>query len=522
MNKIVECIPNFSEGRDEAKVEQLVVAIRSVPGVVVLDREMDANHHRSVITFAGEPEAVVEAAVRSAHRAVELIDLNQHSGEHPRMGAMDVLPFVPIKGVTMADCVQLARRAGERIARELQVPVFLYEQAATRPDRANLADVRRGEFEGLREEIETKPNRKPDFGEARIHPTAGAVAVGARPPLIAYNVNLATEDLSIAKKIAKAVRGRDGGLQFVKALGFDLKDRQQVQVSMNLVNYEGTPIFRAFEMVRREAERYGVAVAASEIVGLVPQSALNACGDFYLRLENFSESQVLENRLQVALAEAANADGPAASQSSSLGAFADEVAAGTPAPGGGSVSAYAGSLAAALGAMVCNLTIGKKKFAEVEGEAREILVQFEQLQGDLRRAVIEDAESFERVMTAMRLPRESEAEKLARLSAIEQATKGAVAVPLRVAQSAMQVLELLDELSEIGNPNAFSDLAVGAQLALTAIRGASYNVLINLGSITDEEFSRQHRAEVDELIARGQEVADEIEAQFLSRHAPKN
>ncbi len=220
---------------------------------------------------------------------------------------------------------------------------------------------------------------------------------------------------------------------FVKALGFDLKDRQQVQVSMNLVNFESTPIFRAFEMVRREAERYGVAVAASEIVGLVPQAALNACGDFYLRLENFSESQVLENRLQAALAEATNADGQTASQSSSLGTFADEVAAGTPAPGGGSVAAYAGSLAAALGAMVCNLTIGKKKFAEVEGEAREILAQFEQLQGDLRRAVMEDAESFERVMTAMRLPRESEAEKLARLSAIEQATKGAVAVPLRVA-----------------------------------------------------------------------------------------
>jgi len=522
MNKIVECIPNFSEGRDEAKVEQLVAAIRSVAGVVVLDRELDANHHRSVITFAGEPEATVEAAVRAARRAVELIDLNEHSGEHPRMGAIDVLPFVPIKGVTMEDCVALARRAGERIARELQVPVFLYEKAATRPGRVNLADVRRGEFEGLREEIGTNPDRQPDFGEARIHPTAGAVAVGARPPLIAYNVNLATEDLALAKKVAKAVRGRDGGLQYVKALGFELKDRRQVQVSMNLVNYEGTPIFRAFEMVKREAERYGVAVTGSEIVGLVPQSALNACGDFYLRLENFSEDQVLENRLQTALAERADTDGQAESQAGGLGTFADEVAAGTPAPGGGSVSAYAGALAAALGQMVCNLTIGKKKFAEVEGEARDILAQLEQVSEDLRRAVSEDAESFERVMDAMRLPRESEAEKLARAGAIEQATKGAVAVPLRVAESAMQVLELLDELSEVGNPNAFSDLAVGAQLALTAIRGAAYNVLINLSSISDEEFNRQRRGEVEELIARGQEVADEIESQFLSRHAPKH
>ncbi len=515
MKQIVECIPNFSEGRDEAKVEQLVVAIRSVPGVVMLDREMDASHHRSVLTFAGEPEAVLEAAFRAAQKAVELIDLNTHSGEHPRMGAIDVLPFVPIKGVSMEHCVELARRAGERIARELKVPVYLYEKAATRPDRVNLADVRRGEFEGLRQEIEINPARQPDFGEAKVHPTAGAVAVGARPPLIAYNVNLATTDLSIAKKIAKAVRGRDGGLQYVKALGFELKERGQVQVSMNLVNYEGSPIFRAFEMVKREAERYGVAVASSEIVGLVPQAALNACSEFYLRLENFSDSQVLETRLQAALSEGLEGE-----PRSSLGTFADEVAAGTPAPGGGSVSAYAGALAASLGTMVCKLTIGKKKFAEVEGEARQILTQLEQLAADLRHAVSEDAESFERVMAAMRLPKETEAERLARSSAIEEATKGAVAVPLRVARSAMEVLELLDELSEIGNPNALSDLAVGAQMALTAMRGASYNVLINLSSISDEEFNRQRRAEVEELMARGQEVADEIESQFLSRLAP--
>ncbi len=515
MKQIVECIPNFSEGRDQAKVEQLVVAISSVPGVIVLDREMDASHHRSVLTFAGEPEAVLEAAFRAAQKAVELIDLNTHSGEHPRMGALDVLPFVPLKGVTMEQCVELARRAGERIARELKVPVYLYEKAATRPDRVNLADVRRGEFEGLRQEIETNPERQPDFGEAKIHPTAGAVAVGARPPLIAYNVNLATTDLSIAKKIAKAVRGRDGGLQYVKALGFELKERGQVQVSMNLVNYEGSPIFRAFEMVKREAERYGVAVASSEIVGLVPQAALNACSEFYLRLENFSDNQVLETRLQAALSESLGGE-----SRSSLGTFADEVAAGTPAPGGGSVSAYAGALAASLGAMVCKLTIGKKKFAGVEGEAREILAQLEQLAADLRCAVSEDAESFERVMAAMRLPKETEAERLARTSAIEEATKGAVAVPLRVAKGAMEVLELLDELSEIGNPNALSDLAVGAQMALTAMRGASYNVLINLSSISDEEFNRQRRAEVEELMARGQEVADEIESQFLSRLAP--
>ena len=326
MNKIVECVPNFSEGRDQTKVEQIVAAMRGVPGVVVLDRELDANHNRAVITFAGEPNAVVEAALAGARRAVELIDLNQHSGEHPRMGALDVLPFVPIKGVTMEDCVQLARRAGERLARELQIPVYLYERAAVRGDRVNLADVRKGEFEGLRREIETDPARHPDFGAARLHPTAGAVAVGARPPLIAYNVNLNTDDLALAKKIAKAVRGRDGGLQYVKALGFELQDRGLVQVSMNLVNYEGTPLHRAFEMVRREAERYGVAVVGSEIVGLVPQAALNSCGDFYLRLENFSESQVLETRLQTALAER-DLDGALAERADAqLGTFAADIA----------------------------------------------------------------------------------------------------------------------------------------------------------------------------------------------------
>jgi glutamate formiminotransferase / formiminotetrahydrofolate cyclodeaminase len=504
MKRIVECVPNFSEGRDPSKVEEIAAAIASIAGVVVLDREMDANHHRSVITFAGEPESVVEAALRGARRAVELIDLTKHSGEHPRIGALDVLPFVPIRGVTMEECIALARVAGERIARELGVPVYLYEKAATRPDRINLADIRRGEFEALRKELGSVPDRVPDFGESRIHPTAGAMAVGARFPLIAYNVNLATTDISIAKKVAKAVRGRDGGLQHVKALGFELKDRGQVQVSMNLVNYEATPIFRAFEMVCREAKRHGVNVAASEIVGLVPQAALNACADFYLQLEGFSEQQVLERRLEEALRD-----------KSPLGSFAEEVASGAPTPGGGSVAAYSGALAAALGAMVCNLTIGRKRFAEVEPEATQIRAELEQILNDLKRAVSEDAESFDRVLAARHLPKDKDADKLARDAAIEEATKGAVAVPLRVASISARMLELLDELAEIGNPNALSDLAVGAQLALTAIRGAAYNVLINLSALVDAEFRKLRRNEVEEMVARGQELADEIEDRFM-------
>lgn len=517
MNRIVECVPNFSEGRDPAKVEQLVAAIRAVPGVAVLDQTMDADHHRSVITFVGEPEAVSEAAFCAARRAIELIDLNHHSGQHPRMGALDVLPFVPLRNVPMEECVAIARRVGERIARELQLPVYLYEKAATRPDRVDLADVRRGGFEGLSREIATNPERRPDFGKTHLHPTAGAVAVGARAPLIAYNINLATADVSIARKIARAVRGRDGGLQYVKALGFELKERGQAQVSLNLTNYEATPIFRVFELVKREAERYGVTITGSEIVGLVPQAALNACADYYLRIENFSEDLVLENRLQAAFATTHSASRPSVT-GNSLGTLADEIAAATPAPGGGSAAAYAGVLAAALGAMVCHLTIGKKKFEEVEIEIRDIVSQLEQLSEGLRLAVREDAESFTRVTAALRLPRGDEASELARASAIEEATKGAIAAPLRVAESALQVLELLDELSAIGNPKVFSDLTVGAQLALTAIRGAGYNILNNLAAISDRDYSLQRRTEIEELIARGQEIADEIEEQFLSTH----
>jgi glutamate formiminotransferase len=303
LRKIVECIPNFSEGRRAEVIDQIVAAIKSVPGAVLLDRESDADHNRSVVTFVAEPDRVVDAAIAAAKKAAELIDLNKHSGEHPRMGATDVVPFVPISGVTMDECVQLARACGERMWSELGIPIYLYEKAATRPERENLAAVRKGQFEVIREEIATNEARRPDYGDARVHPTAGITAVGARPPLIAYNVNLGTPDIEVANKIARAVRFQTGGLRYVKALGFELKDRGIVQVSMNMVNYEGTPLFRAFEMIKREAERYGVPVVGSEIVGLVPQRALNAVADFYLQLEDFSENQILEHRLVAAIEE---------------------------------------------------------------------------------------------------------------------------------------------------------------------------------------------------------------------------
>ena len=295
--KLVECVPNFSEGRRPEVLDAILGEMTAVDGVRLLDSEMDADHNRAVVTIVGEPEAVLEGVFRGMAKAAETIDLTTHEGEHPRMGATDVVPFVPVKGVTMDECVELARQLGERVGRELEIPVFLYESAARRPERQNLAKVRKGQFEGLRDEIGTNPEREPDFGPNRIHPTAGVTAIGARPFLVAYNINLGTTDLSVAKSIAKAIRHSSGGLRHVKAMGFAIKDRNIVQVSINMVNFKGTPLFRVFEMVRSEAERYGVPVIGSEVVGLVPVDALVDCAEFYLRLEDFQRDQVLENRL---------------------------------------------------------------------------------------------------------------------------------------------------------------------------------------------------------------------------------
>jgi glutamate formiminotransferase len=301
MERVVECVPNFSEGRDPRVVESLVEAVEAVEGALVLGTHVDADHNRSVVTFVAPPETVVEAAVRVVARAAELIDLGRHAGQHPRMGACDVLPFVPVRGVNVEECVALAHEAGRRIWGELRIPVYFYESAARRPERRNLADVRRGGFELLREQIGTVPGREPDVGEPRIHPTAGACIVGVRPLLIAYNVTLKTGDLEVAKRIARAVRERDGGLLYLKALGFELESRGVVQVSMNLTSYERTNLHHAFEAVRREAEAAGVEVLASEVVGLVPQAALYAAAAHVLKLENYAPEVVLENRIAAAL-----------------------------------------------------------------------------------------------------------------------------------------------------------------------------------------------------------------------------
>jgi glutamate formiminotransferase/formiminotetrahydrofolate cyclodeaminase len=504
MSRIVECVPNFSEGRDGALVEALVAAASSVPGVVLLDSEKDADHHRSVVTFAGEPEACVEAAFRAIKLATEKIDLNGHRGQHPRMGATDVVPFVPVDGVTLDDCVVLARTLGERVGRELGVPVFLYEAAATRPARENLADVRRGEFEGLRELIGKDPARTPDFGPSKIHPTAGAVAIGARRPLVAFNANLATADVQVARRIAKAIRFGDGGLRYVKALGFTIRDGRQAQVSMNLVNTDGTPIHRVLSLIDDEARRWGTYVTGCEVVGLVPQAAMLDAAEHHLRLENFRRDQVLEIRMQH----------PPVSEGVSLGGFLDSVAAGTPTPGGGTVAALAGALAAALVAMVANLTLGKKKYAASEATMAEAKAEAGRLRAALVGLMRRDSQAFEHVLAAFRLPQATPAESEARGRAIEAATWEATRVPLETAETALKTAQWAARSVKAGNPNAASDGATAAALARAAVEGALLNVEINLKNLPDGADKEAVRGRVRELTRLADQALEEARTAF--------
>src|SRR3954469_3048260 len=377
--RLVECVPNFSEGRRPEIVAKIRDAIASVEGIAVLDVSSDASHNRTVITFVAPIEKAVDAALEGMRTASNLIDLTKHSGEHPRMGATDVVPFIPLEGTTMEDCIVLARALGERVGKELGIPVFLYERAATRPDRENLADVRRGEFEGLRDEIGKNPNRVPDFGPNKIHATAGATAIGARPFLVAYNVYLGDKsNVQVAKDVAKAVRGSSGGLRYVKGLGLEADG--QAQVSMNLVDPEKTPLYRAFDMVKMEAEARGVSPTWSEIVGLVPEKALFDTAARHVRLRDFKPEMVLEKKVRDAV-----------QGGESLTDFVAAVASPIPAPGGGSVAAHAGALGAALAQMVAGLTAGKKKYIAVDAEMREIAVRAAALGNTLSALVARDA-----------------------------------------------------------------------------------------------------------------------------------
>jgi len=487
MQTLVECVPNFSEGRDKSKVDAIVAAMK-IDGVYLLDREMDADHNRCVITLVGEREAVQEAAIRGVGKAAELIDLNQHQGAHPRLGAADVVPFIPIEGVSIEDCVTTARHVGEQIWKRYQIPVYLYESAATSPERQNLENIRRGQFEGIRDEIATNPARKPDFGEARLHPSAGACVVGARKFLIAYNIFLNTPDVDIAKKIAKAVRFSTGGLRYVKAAGFLV--RGQAQVSMNLTDFEQTPIHRVFEMVRAEATRYGVVPVSSEIVGLVPKKALEQAAEWFLQVENFDSSLILENRLAAVMGGKMAVGGIRAG----VEPFIEQLAAPTATPGGGSAAAASGAMAAGLATMVASMSRGKKAYAQYERELSDAISRLSQLREELKASIDADAESYNLVMAAYKKARESASSD----GLVDSALKQATSVPLSVAERAHEVSCITENLLPITNPNMKSDLTTAQALAHAAIEGALANVEINLESLKDPEFAKEtkKRAEV--------------------------
>jgi glutamate formiminotransferase len=489
-NTLVECVPNFSEGRDAAKVDAIVEAMK-IPGVYLLDREMDSDHNRCVITLVGERDAIQEAAIRGVGKAAELIDLTTHTGAHPRMGAADVIPFIPIDGVTLEDCVAMAKHVGAEIWKRFEIPVYLYEAAAATPERQNLENIRRGQFEGIRDEIATNPARKPDFGELRVHPTAGATVVGARKALIAYNVFLNTADVEVAKKIAKAVRASSGGFRFVKGAGFLV--RGMAQVSMNLTDFEQTPIHRVFEFVKREAARYGVAPVSSEIVGLIPKRALEQAAEWFLQVENFDSSLILENRLAAVMGGKTAVGGLRAG----IEPFIEQLAAPTATPGGGSAAAASGAMAAGLAGMVASMSRGKKAYLQYESELSEAIARLAQLREELKAAIDADAEAYNVVMKAYKAAKDSTDGGRAISAALEQATS----VPLGVGEAAVEVERIANGLRAITNPKMSSDLTTAIALAKAAVAGALANVEVNLESMNpesaeDQDFTKRIRERV--------------------------
>ncbi|HEU5260298.1 MAG TPA: glutamate formimidoyltransferase [Gemmatimonadales bacterium] len=462
---LVECVPNFSEGRNRETLDALRAAITSVPGTHLLDVQADASHHRSVFTFVAPPDAAVEAAFRAMRVATERIDMTMHQGEHPRMGATDVVPFVPVRDVTMDECVALARRLAERAAAELGIPIFLYAKAAVRPARERLPDIRKGEFEGLRQRIGTDPAADPDVGPRRIHPTAGATAIGARPFLVAFNIYLDTDDVRIAKEIAKQIRASSGGLPAVQASGFEVDGA--AQVSMNLLDIDVTPPVAVFAAVEAAARRRGVGIVKSEVVGLIPERGILDAGAAYLKLPD-AASHVLEAKMRAV-------EGP------TLDGWLDELAGGTPAPGGGSAAALAGALSGALVAMVARLTTGRKAYAGVQGRVAEILAEADALRAQLRRLMDDDAAAYARVSEALRIPKDDPG----RRRAVDAALVGAAQTPLATARGAVRLIALAREITLIGNQNARSDARVAEALAQAALAGAVENVRVNVAALSE-------------------------------------
>jgi glutamate formiminotransferase/formiminotetrahydrofolate cyclodeaminase len=521
MNKIVECVPNFSEGRDAAVIEKITDEIKKVPGAGLLDVDPGRDTNRTVVTIAGNPDAVVEAAFQAIKKAAELIDMSKHQGAHPRMGATDVCPFVPVAGLTMEDCVELANQLGKRVAEELDIPVYLYEHAAKTEERRSLAWIREGEYEALPEKLKQE-KYKPDYGEAVFNPGAGATVIGAREFLIAYNVNLNTRNVKTARKIANRVRekGRTvkkkgtgksehipGTLKAVRGVGWYIDEYNMAQLSFNLLNYNISPVYRVFEEAEKFAQEFGVRVTGSELVGLIPLEALLQCGRHFLKKQGgttgVSENELIRVAVQTLGLEELGEFNPEHKiiefrlrqkgrlASMDIYEFADELASDSPAPGGGSVAALNGTLSAGLSAMVGNLTYNKKQYKAVKELMIEVSDKGQRLKDFFTDAIDRDTDAFNKIMDAFALPKGSDEEKAARDKAIKDATIEAIMVPFSVLEKTKEAAELALTVAEKGNQNSLSDAGVAGLTASAAAEGALYNVMINLKDFEDEDFKKE-------------------------------
>ena len=545
MKKIVECVPNFSEGKDKSVINAISAAVESVDGVKLLDVDPGADFNRTVYTFVGEPDSVIEAAFRAAKVGVALIDMTKHKGEHARMGALDVCPFIPIKDVTDDDCIKLSKKFGERMAKEIGVPVFLYAKSAAKPERVRLPDIRKGEYEALEEKFKD-PSFKPDYGKPVFVPKSGATATGCRDILLAYNINLNTNDKSIASKISGKIRtsgvikkdkdgnkiiGPDGKPERIPGrfkgvqAGGMMYDENIAQVSMNLLNYREVNLHDVFGAVQEEAGKLGAKATGSEIVGLVPKESLILAGKFYskkdglkisdeeelvgLSIDKLGLSELYPFKPEEKVIEyMVEETGPLASMK--VNGFLSELASSSPAPGGGSVAALAGSLGAALSSMVCNLTIGKEKYADVQDEIKEVLKKSEQLRKKLTKLIDEDTEAFNDVMKAFKMPKETEEQKKKRSEAIQEGYKTAAAVPLETANTCEKILDVAMVVAKKGNQNSITDSAVSALMAQAGVESAILNVKINRGSIKDETFVKKISSELDKLQKNTAKKTEEI------------
>ena len=527
--KLIECVPNFSEGRDMAVINQITAAIKEVNGVTLLDVDPGADTNRTVVTFIGTPDGIKEAAFQAIKKASEVIDMSKHKGAHARMGATDVCPFVPVSEVTMEDCVKISQEVGERVGRELGIPVYLYEYSAKTEERQNLANIRAGEYEGLEKKLQD-PHWAPDFGEAKFNPKSGATVMGAREFLIAYNINLNTPDKKMAKEIAlnirekgrwkrdknkKIVKDENGNkvrqpglFNYCKATGWYIDEYKQAQVSMNLTNYKVTKIHEVFDVVCKQAHDMGLRVTGSELVGLIPKEAMIMAGKHYLRKQGktvgIPESELIRIAIQsMGLEDISKFDpakkiiesyvegSPDALVNLTLTGFADELSTDSPAPGGGSVAALCGSLSAALSAMVANLTYMKKGYKKVASEMDELGEKGQILKKKFLEAIDQDTDAFNVLMKAMKTRAKTDKEQAEKAKAMEEATKKATLVPLSVLEMTIDSLDLAEIAGLKGNQNSVSDAGVAALTALAAAKGAYYNVMINLPGIEDEKFKKE-------------------------------